>query len=186
MEIPYSAISAEARALAAETALLVKKYGVLEEQVVFKIWKIFQYFLIFIIILGANIDQRIETSSTCKSNSYAQTQRRKSNAWRNHSLKSFLTFYSYKLFLNQDFKSLYSKFNLKTLSNLLLPFKARSHIKFPPFLGLCFVISKIKLGLSPDWFDWQRIFVYNIKPFNMVYYKNFWLFFSAPPYAVTS
>ena len=33
MEIPYSAISAEARALAAETALLVKKYGVLEEQV---------------------------------------------------------------------------------------------------------------------------------------------------------
>jgi len=32
-EIPYSAISAEARALAAETALLVKKYGVLEEQV---------------------------------------------------------------------------------------------------------------------------------------------------------
>ena len=42
MEIPYSAISAEARALAAETALLVKKYGVLEEQVnKFKIWKIF-------------------------------------------------------------------------------------------------------------------------------------------------
>ena len=33
MEIPFSAISAEARALAAETALLVKKYGVLEEQV---------------------------------------------------------------------------------------------------------------------------------------------------------
>ena len=36
-EIPYSAISAEARALAAETALLVKKYGVLEEQVCFLI-----------------------------------------------------------------------------------------------------------------------------------------------------
>ncbi|CAG5096210.1 Oidioi.mRNA.OKI2018_I69.XSR.g14518.t1.cds [Oikopleura dioica] len=32
-DIPLSAISAEARALAAETALLVKKYGVLEEQV---------------------------------------------------------------------------------------------------------------------------------------------------------
>ena len=35
MEIPFNAISAEARALAAETALLVKKYGVLEEQVRF-------------------------------------------------------------------------------------------------------------------------------------------------------
>ena len=87
MEIPYSAISAEARALAAETALLVKKYGVLEEQVIFKILNKLRYdkyfrifFLIFIIFSGANIDQRIETSSTSKSNSYAQTERRKSNA----------------------------------------------------------------------------------------------------------
>ena len=33
-DFPLTAISAEARALAAETALLVKKYGVLEEQVI--------------------------------------------------------------------------------------------------------------------------------------------------------
>ena len=33
LEIPFNSVSAEARALAAETALLVKKYGVLEEQV---------------------------------------------------------------------------------------------------------------------------------------------------------
>ena len=34
LEIPFNSVSAEARALAAETALLVKKYGVLEEQVI--------------------------------------------------------------------------------------------------------------------------------------------------------
>ena len=33
IEISFTAVSAEARALAAETALLVKKYSVLEEQV---------------------------------------------------------------------------------------------------------------------------------------------------------
>ena len=46
MEIPYSAISAEARALAAETALLVKKYGVLEEQVILRYEKYFSIFFI--------------------------------------------------------------------------------------------------------------------------------------------
>jgi len=58
-DFPLTAISAEARALAAETALLVKKYGVLEEQVSLSIL----FKSTNLQLLGANAHKRIKTSS---------------------------------------------------------------------------------------------------------------------------
>ena len=67
IEISFTAVSAEARALAAETALLVKKYSVLEEQV--SSTKIYnQSSKTSIYLIGTNINRRIETDSTTKPN----------------------------------------------------------------------------------------------------------------------
>ena len=67
IEISFTAVSAEARALAAETALLVKKYSVLEEQVSStKICN--QSSKTSIYLIGTNINRRIETDSTTKPN----------------------------------------------------------------------------------------------------------------------